>query len=219
MSYPPALLVVLEKTLASTRLCIDDLQALDVGNWHAAVLLDDTMLLASFAPAEMNARDQTENTPLEIAYRLNRTTWIETLEALGAEGDKTLQDWKGVGSYFTHDKHVRLPRKRGAIKALEQRYRQGRSLNDRDVAGNTALHWLAANGDGKAVKYFCNRYMKFGLDLNAKNNEGHTARNVAQLAGYPDIAAQLLIREIDNYLGAAQIWQQMCGKLSRYSRN
>lgn len=218
MSYPPALLVVLENTLASTRLCIDDLQALDIGDWHAAVLLDATTLLASFAPAQMNVRDQAENTPLEIAYRLNRATWIETLEALGAEGDKTLLDWKGVGSYLTHDKHVRIPRKRGAIKVLEQRYRQGRSLNDRDVRGNTPLHCLAANGDGKVVKYFCSRYMMFGLDLNAKNNEGHTARNVALLAGYPDIAELLLIREIDNYLGAAQIWQQMCGRCSSYSR-
>lgn len=218
MSYPPALLVVLENTLASTRLCIDNLQALDIGDWHAAVLLDATTLLASFAPAQMNERDQAENTPLEIAYRLNRATWIETLEALGAEGDKTLLDWKGVGSYLTHDKHVRIPRKRGAIKVLEQRYRQGRSLNDRDVRGNTPLHCLAANGDGKAVKYFCSRYMMFGLDLNAKNNEGHTARNVALLAGYPDIAELLLIREIDNSLGAAQIWQQMCGRCSSYSR-
>lgn len=90
-------------------------------------------------------------------------------------------------------------RKRGIIKALEKRYRQGRSLNDRDVGGTC-------------------RYMMFGLDLNVKNNEGHTARNVALLAGYPDIAAQLLIREMDNYLGAAQIWQQMRGRLSSYSR-
>lgn len=218
MSYPPALLVLLEKALAPTQLSIDNLLALDVGDWHAAVLLDDVALLASFAPAEMNARDQAENTPLEIAYRLNRTAWIETLEALGAEGDKTLLDWKGVGSCSAHDKHVRLPGKRGIIKALEKRYRQGRSLNDRDVGGNTPLHWLAVKGYGKAVKYFCNRYMMYGLDLNARNNEGHTARNVALLAGYPDIAAQLLIREMDNYLGAAQIWQQMRGGLSRYSR-
>ena len=46
-----------------------------------------------------------------------------------------------------------------------------------------------------------------------------TLSDVAKLAGHHDIAAQLLIREIDNYLGAAYIWQQMCADRSSYSRS
>lgn len=61
--------------------------------------------------------------------------------------------------------------------------------------------------------------MMLSLDLNARKNEGHAARNVAMLAGHLDIAAQLLTRDIDNYLGAAHIWQQMRATLSRYSRS
>lgn len=95
--------------------------------------------------------------------------------------------------------------------------RQGRSLNDRDAVGNAPPHWLAVNGHAKAAKYFANRFMMFSRDLNARNNEGPTAQNVTMLVGHHDIATQLLIREIDNYLGAALIWQQMCARLSRYS--
>ncbi len=219
MTYPPAFLAVMEKTLRTTRFGIDDLLALEIGTWHAAVLFDDAEHLMAFAPVAMNDRDRAENTPLDMAYRLNRTAWIDTLEALGAEGEKELLDWKGLGSFLTPVNHDRLPSKRGIIKALANRYRQGRSLNDRDAAGNTPLHWLAAHGHSKAANYFANHYRTFCLDLSARNNEGHTARDVARLAGHHDIAAQLLIREIDNYLGAAYIWQQMCADRSSYSRS
>ena len=218
MIYPPALLAVLEKALRATRFCVDDLPAFEVGSWHAAVLLDDMAHLQSLAPAAMNDRDCAESTPLDIAYRLGRSAWIDTLEARGAEGDKALLDWKGLGSFRVHDNFARLPGKQGIIKALARRYRQGRSLNDRDTAGNTPLHWLAANGPSKAANYFAKHHRKFCLDLAAKNNEGHTARNVSTLAGYHDLAAQLLNREIDAYLEAARAWQQLCATMSSYSR-
>lgn len=219
MTYPPALLAVLENALKTTRFSVDDLPALEVGSWHAAVLLDDLALLQSLAPAAMNDRDCAESTPLDIAYRLGRSAWIDTLEVLGAEGDKALLDWKGLGSFLSPDNFARLPGKQGIIKALARRYRQGRSLNDRDAAGNTPLHWLAANGPSKAANYFARHHRKFCLDLGAKNNEGLTARNVASLAGHHDLAAQLLNREIDDYLGAARTWQQLCATMSSYSRS
>ncbi|MNR55938.1 hypothetical protein D3C85_1764130 [compost metagenome] len=49
----------------------------------------------------------------------------------------------------------------------------------------------------------------FELDMNAKNNEGNTARNLAILYGHNDIAEQLLIREINNCISAARIWHEM----------
>ncbi|WP_438283781.1 ankyrin repeat domain-containing protein [Pseudomonas alabamensis] len=219
MSYPPALLAMLEETLKIISFSVDDLPMLEIGGWHVAVLLDDLAHLRSLPPAAMNVRDGAESTPLDIAYQLGRTTWIKRLEALGAEGDKSLLDWKGLGSFLSPDSFARLPGRRGIIKTLVRRYQQGRSLNDRDAAGNTPLHWLAANGHSKAANYFSKRFSKFCLDLSARNNEGHTARNVATLAGHHDIAARLLTREIDNYLRAARTWQQILATMSNHWRN
>ena len=108
-----------------------------------------------------------------------------------------------------HDKYMHLPARQGKIKTLETRFRLGGSLNHRDVDGNTPIHWLAINGHFKAVRYFTDSYRMFELDMNAKNNEGNTARNLAILHGHHDIAQQLLIREIDNYISATRIWHEM----------
>lgn len=209
MPYTPALLALLQKTLASTKCCVDDMVELGLGDWHAAVLLDNTEYLSSFDPLTFNDRDLAGDTPLDIAYRLNRIALIEKLEALGAVGDKQLREWKGLGSFMPHDKYMHLPARHGNVKNLETRFRLGGSLNHRDVDGNTPVHWLAANGHFKVVRYFTDNYRMFELDMNAKNNEGHTARNLAILKGHHDIAQQLLIREIDNWISAACIWHQM----------
>lgn len=209
MPYAPDLHRLLQDALVSTPHGVDDLLALELGDWHVAVLLDSTQYLSAFDPLAINDRELARDTPLDIAYRLNRCALIEALEALGAVGDRRLMDWPGVGIYMPHDKYIHLPARQGKVKTLETRYRLGASLNDRDVHGNTPMHWLAGNGHFKAVKYFAENYRQFGLDINAKNHEGQSARNVAMLAGHPDIAQQLLIREIDNYQGAARLWHEM----------
>jgi ankyrin repeat protein len=209
MPITPALLPLLKKTLAPTGYCVDDMEGLGLGDWHASVLLDNTQYLPSFDPLAFNDQNLSGDTPLDIAYRLNRVVLIKKLEALGAVGDKQLRDWKGLGTFMPHDKYMHLPARQGKIKTLETRFRLGGSLNDRDVDGNTPIHWLAINGRFKAVRYFTDNYMMFELDMSAKNNEGNTARNLAILNGYPEIAEQLLIREIDNCICAAIIWNQM----------
>ncbi|MND70430.1 hypothetical protein D3C80_619340 [compost metagenome] len=45
----------------------------------------------------------------------------------------------------------------------------------------------------------------FGVDIDAKNNDGNTPRNLAILAGHQDIAEQLLTWEIDNYITSVRI--------------
>lgn len=209
MPISPVLVPLLQKALAPTGYCIDEMEGLDLGDWHAAVLLDNTEYLSSFDPLTFNDRDLAGNTPLDIAYRLNRVALIEKLEALGAVGDKQLRDWKGLGSFMPHDKYMHLPARQGKIKTLETRFRLGGSLNHRDVDGNTPIHWLATHGHFKAVRYFTDSYKMFELNMNAKNNEGNTARNLAILNGHHDIVEQLLIREIDNYISAARIWHEM----------
>jgi ankyrin repeat protein len=164
-----------------------------IGDWHASVLLDNTDHLSSLAPQAMNDRNFAGHTPLDIAYRLNRTSLIERLEALGAVGDTTILESRGVGRFIENDKYVHLPGKQGKLKTLKKRYMEGGSLNDRDVGGNTPIHWLAANGHFKAAKYFSEKHFMFNVDIDAKNNEGNTPRNLAILEDHQNIADQLLI--------------------------
>lgn len=205
MSYTSALLTLLETTLAPTGYCVGDMLDHGMGDWHASVLLDNTDHLSSLEPQALNDRDFAGHTPLDIAYRLNRTFLIERLEALGAMGDKAILESRGVGSFIENDKYVHLPGKQGKLKTLEKRYLEGGSLNDRDVGGNTPIHWLAANGHFKAAKHFSEKHFMFNVDIDAKNNEGNTPRNLATLADHQDIAQQLLIWEIDNYITAVRI--------------
>ena len=140
MSYTPALLTLLETTLAPTGYCVGDMLDHGMGDWHASVLLDNTDHLLSLEPQALNDRDFAGHTPLDIAYRLNRIFLIEGLEALGAMGDKAILESRGVGSFIENDKYVHLPGKQGKLKTLEKRYLEGGSLNDRDVGGNTPTH-------------------------------------------------------------------------------
>lgn len=176
-----------------------------MGDWHASVLLDNTDHLSSLDPQALNDRDFAGHTPLDIAYLLNRTFLIEELEALGAMGDKAILESRGVGSFIENDKYVHLPGKQGKLKTLERRYLEGGSLNDRDVGGNTPIHWVAANGHFKAAKHFSEKHFMFNVDIDAKNNEGNTPRNLAILEGHQDIAQQLLVWEIDNYITAVRV--------------
>ncbi|WP_191624191.1 ankyrin repeat domain-containing protein [Pseudomonas fluorescens] len=116
-------------------------------------------------------------------------------------------------AFIENEKYVHLPGKQGKLKTLEKRYREGGSLNDRDVGGNTPIHWLAANGHFKAAKHFSEKHFMFNVDIDAKNNEGNTPRNLAILADHQDIAQQLLIWEIDNYITAVRIRHKMSAGL------
>ena len=86
------------------------------------------------------------------------------------------------------------------------------------------MQQLAANGGlsllclpkGKAFTWFVIAELECGLHKqqpdnkhHAKNSEGNTARNLAILSGYHEIAEQLLIREIDNYISAWRTWHEM----------
>lgn len=177
----------------------------NIGDWHALVLLDKADHIGFLSAENLNDKNYSEHTPLDIAYKLNRTKLIDELEVLGALGDKSLLENRGVGSFIENNKYVHLPGKQGKLKTLEKRYMEGGCLNSRDEHGNTPLHLIAANGHFKAAKYFSEGHFRFGIDLDAKNNEGNTARNLAVLAGHQDIADQLLIWEIENYITCTRV--------------
>ena len=213
MAYAPALLTLIEQTLAPTSYCVGDMLDHGMGDWHAAVLLDNTDHLSSLEPSAFNDRNFAGHTPLDISYCLNRTSFIERLEANGAVGDKLILESRGVGSFIENDKYVHLPGKQGKLKTLEKRYREGGCLNARDRGGNTPIHWLAANGHFKAVKHLTEKHFMFNVDIDAKNHEGKTARNLAVLEKYQDIAQQLLIWEIDNYITSVRVMYKMSAGL------
>lgn len=75
------------------------------------------------------------------------------------------------------------------------------------------IHWLTANGHFEAAKYFFDNHFRYGVEMEAKNNEGSTARNLAILAGDQDIADQLMIWEIENYITVARIRHKMMAGL------
>lgn len=185
---------------------IDDRAELGLSDWHLCVLLEAAPPLD---PQGLNQRDLAGDTPLDMAYRLNRSDLIDTLESLGAKGNPQFLDWAGLGSFMPHDKYIHLPARYGNVKTLQARYRLGASLNDRDVLGNTPLHWLLINGHLKAARYFIAHYVTYGLDLNAKNRQGYTARNIALFNGHHALAQQLLTAEIDNYIQALRLWREM----------
>jgi ankyrin repeat protein len=185
---------------------IDDRAELGLSDWHLCVLLDDVQPLDLQG---LNQRDLAGDTPLDMAYRLNRRGLIDTLESLGAQGNPQLRGWAGRGSFMPHDKYIHLPARLGKVKTLQARYRLGASLNDRDGLGNTPLHWLLVNGHLKAARYFIDRYVTFSLNLSAKNHQGNTVHNIALLSGHHALAQRLLTAEIDNCLRALRLWREM----------
>lgn len=86
MNLSNSLLNLLEKSLQPTRYDVKDLIDLKISNWHAIVLLDNQDQISEISKDAINAKDLSGHTPLEAAYRLNRTGLIEKLESLGALG-------------------------------------------------------------------------------------------------------------------------------------
>jgi ankyrin repeat protein len=204
---------MLKELLLPTMYCIEDMHIHGMGNWHAAVLLDNPEPFSALLIETLNDRDFAGFTALEIAYRLNRATLIDALKALGAQGDETIREERGVDEQIENETYVHLPAKQGKLKTLEKRYLSGGSLNSRDSSWNTPIHWLAANGHLKAAKYFTEEHFMFNVDLDAKNHDGNTPRNMALIAGHSEIARHFLIWEIDDYVTSARIRHKMTAGL------
>ncbi|AVU75118.1 ankyrin repeat domain-containing protein [Pseudomonas rhizophila] len=185
---------------------MEDRAELGLNDWHLCVLLD---VIAPLDPVGMNQRDLAGDTPLDMAYRLSRRERMDTLESLGAFGDRQFRDWPGLGTFMPHDKYIHQPARYGNVKILHARHQLGGSLNDRDVLGNTPLHLLVTHGHLKAARYFITHYARYGLDLYAKNSDGNTPRNIAQLQGEHALAQALLNAEVDNSVRALRVWREM----------
>lgn len=209
----PVLNEMLRDALEPTKYCIEDMQIHGMGNWHAAVLLDNPEPFSALLIETLNDRDFAGFTALEIAYRLNRSALIDPLKTMGAQGDETIREERGVDELIENEAYVHLPAKQGKLKTLEKRYLSGGSLNSRDSSWNTPIHWLAANGHLKAAKYFTENHFMFGVDLDAKNHDGNTPRNLALIAGHSEVASQFLIWEIEDYITSARIRHKMTAGL------
>lgn len=49
----------------------------------------------------------------------------------------------------------------------------------------------------------------FNIDIDAKNNDGYTVRNLALFASHVEIAESFLVWEIDNYITCVRIRHMM----------
>lgn len=205
MNLSDSLSSLLEKALQPTRYGIKEIIDLKIGNWHALVLLDRKDQISEISTEGINAKDLSGHTPLETAYRLNRTELIEKLESLGALGDKEVINNKGSGQPTTNYEYTHLPAVHGKYKTLEKRYLEGENLNSRDDNGNTPLHLIAEHGHVKAAKFLSESHFRLGISIYPKNNFGQTPRNLSLSAGHQEIASQLLIWEIANYIMKGRI--------------
>lgn len=219
MNLSDSLSSLLEKALQPTRYGIKEIIDLKIGNWHALVLLDRKDQISGISTEGINAKDLSGHTPLETAYRLNRTELIEKLESLGALGDKEVINDKGSGQKTTNYEYTHLPAVHGKYKTLEKRYLEGENLNSRDDNGNTPLHLIAEHGHEKAAKFLSENHFRLGMAVYPKNNYGKTPRNLALSAGHQEIASHLITWEIESYIIKGRIRRDLdSGLLERLAK-
>ena len=160
-------------------------------------LVNSIELLLIIGHADPRARDKDGATPLHYAVKacnlLAVTTMIETAATSHNLLDEADNDGKlplhwaaeagfatGIGSLT--DYHFMLEAGYESIniewaraKALKLR----RYINAPDNFGNTALHYAAKNGHENSVTEFLSVRRDF-VNINARNNEGHTALDLAR---------------------------------------
>lgn len=95
-------------------------------------------------------------------------------------------------------------------------------INDGDNDGNTPLHHAAMSKCPKVVNALTECFVKFGLDIDTRNNLGYTALLLASKRGYYASAHTLLtkgracptLRDNEVYLNASE-WVQKSAELNR----
>jgi len=77
----------------------------------------------------------------------------------------------------------------GKLEVIEEALANGADINDRDMHGNTALHFASFNGKIEVVKALLE---KEGVDINAKKGSGVTALHCASQEGHTEAVKALL---------------------------
>lgn len=98
------------------------------------------------------------------------------------------------------------------------------NINEQDNDGSTPLHHAATSGNPNIVKLLVEFFVKFGLDVDTRNNLGYTALLLACRNGHFVSAYHLLtiggaspsLRDGETYLNASE-WTQKCTRHSQMS--
>ena len=99
-------------------------------------------------------------------------------------------------------------------------------INEGDNDGNTPLHHASASKNPKVIQALTNCFVKFGLDIDTRNNMGYTALLLACKNGHYASAHELLVtgracptlRDNEVYLNASE-WVQKSAELNRSFEN
>ena len=90
--------------------------------------------------------------------------------------------------------------KRGDLEQVRRRLDSGSDVNDRDLAGITALNWSAMTGQEE----ICALLIAEGADVNERGNESRTSLHAAAFFGHYPVVRQLLDAGAEvNVLGTA----------------
>jgi ankyrin repeat protein len=148
------------------------LAAASGNTWCVAALLD--------AGADANdSRRKDHITALHLAAQQNNVEMIRLLLVHNAAVDARTVPGKVAP--------IHMAAGRGQLDAIAALLDAGADKEAADENGWTALHWAAHSGQDRAVAFL----LKSGFNPDAKRKGGESAADVAQAAGYSEIAATI----------------------------
>ena len=155
---------------------------------HHAVFVGDLAavvhLLGSAHRADVNAKNNNGNTPLDTAVFLNHASIVSALAAAGADVNAKGDD----GNTPLHT--AAFLDRASVVSALAA---AGADVNAKGDDGNTPLHTAAYNNKASIVSVL----LAVGVDVNAKNDGGSTPLHLAAFTGYASVVSMLIAAGAD----------------------
>ena len=134
--------------------------------------------------ANINAKNQFEDTVLQIAVNNNNKEIVELFIKYGADVNEKNID----GETALHIAVANNYKEIAEILIIN-----GADINEKDNDGKTALHKAAINNSKDVIELL----LSYGLNINEKDNDGETALHIAVANNYKEIAEILIINGAD----------------------
>ncbi|PSN57938.1 hypothetical protein C0J52_00197 [Blattella germanica] len=180
-----AMKFLLEETSLSLKESFDGKTPL-----HYAAAQSDAKLIEMLVlfGANVKAEDKMGMTPLHCAARYNKGKCINTLLTCGAK----LASERAMNLETTELYQAILGRSIQALMVLKS---YGLDIADKDIEGNTYLHYMAVNGFCKAMEFL----LSFAVNIEAKNKMKYTPLHLAVIYNRINAAKVLLNHKADAY--------------------